>query len=128
MSAWIGSLRGVGKGISVRLLFFGDVVGRSGREVVRNHVPGLRGDLNIDFVIVNGENAAGGFGITRKICDEFFEAGIDVITTGNHVWDQREVFTFIDNEDRLCGRAITRRERRVEGWGCTIFRETERSW
>ena len=85
----------------MRLLFFGDVVGRSGREVVRNHVPGLRGDLNIDFVIVNGENAAGGFGITRKICDEFFEAGIDVITTGNHVWDQREVFTFIDNEDRL---------------------------
>ena len=85
----------------MRLLLFGDIVGRSGRDVVRTHVPRLRDELNIDFVIANGENAAGGFGITRKICDEFYGAGVDVITTGNHAWDQREIFTFIDNEDRL---------------------------
>tara|TARA_A100001037_G_scaffold12867_2_gene12012 strand:+ start:30268 stop:31083 length:816 start_codon:yes stop_codon:yes gene_type:complete len=85
----------------MKLLFFGDVVGRSGREVVVSHTPQLRKDLNIDFVIANGENAAGGFGITKKICGEFFDAGVDVITLGNHAWDQREVFTFIDNEDRL---------------------------
>lgn len=85
----------------MKLLFVGDIVGRSGREVVRTHIPRLRRDLGIDFVVANGENAAGGFGITRKICDEFFEAGVDVITTGNHAWDQREIFTFIDQEDRL---------------------------
>ena len=85
----------------MRLLFFGDVVGRSGRDVLRHQIPELRTRLNADFVIANGENAAGGFGITRKICDEFFAAGVDVITTGNHVWDQREILTFIDNEDRL---------------------------
>ena len=66
----------------MKLLFFGDVVGRSGREVVVSHTPQLRKDLNIDFVIANGENAAGGFGITKKICGEFFDAGVDVITLG----------------------------------------------
>lgn len=85
----------------MRLLLFGDIVGRSGRDVVRTHVPRLRDELNVDFVVANGENAAGGFGITRKICNDFFDAGVDVITTGNHAWDQREIFTFIDNEDRL---------------------------
>lgn len=85
----------------MKLLFVGDVVGRSGRKAVCEHVPALRERLNVDFVIANGENAAGGFGITPKICDEFFDAGVDVITTGNHVWDQKEIFTFIDNEERL---------------------------
>ncbi len=85
----------------MRLLFVGDVVGRAGRKVVREHVPALRERLKLDFVIANGENAAGGFGITREICDEFFDAGVDVITTGNHVWDRKEIFTFIDNEERL---------------------------
>ena len=85
----------------MKLLFVGDVVGRSGRKAVCEHVPALRERLNVDFVIANGENAAGGFGITPKICDEFFDAGVDVITTGNHVWDRKEIFTFIDNEERL---------------------------
>ncbi|HET6221834.1 MAG TPA: TIGR00282 family metallophosphoesterase [Dongiaceae bacterium] len=85
----------------MRLLFCGDIVGRSGREVVVEHVPRLRRELGLDFVVVNGENAAGGFGITEKICNELYEAGADVITTGNHVWDQRETMGFIDRHPRL---------------------------
>ena len=85
----------------MRLLFCGDVVGRSGREVVCEHLPRLRRELALDFVIVNGENAAGGFGITEKICNELYEAGADVVTTGNHVWDQREALEFAPREDRF---------------------------
>ena len=85
----------------MRLLFCGDLVGRSGREVVLQHLPELRRRLRLDFVVVNGENAARGFGITRKICDDLFEAGADVITGGNHSWDQREALAFIDSEPRL---------------------------
>jgi metallophosphoesterase (TIGR00282 family) len=66
-----------------------------------DHLPGLRERLALDFVVVNGENAAGGFGITEKICEEVFAAGADVITGGNHSWDQREALGFIDREPRL---------------------------
>ena len=85
----------------MRLLFCGDIVGRSGREAVEAHLPGLRKRLALDVVIVNGENAAGGFGITRKICDELFALGVDAISGGNHSWDQREALGFIDAEPRL---------------------------
>jgi metallophosphoesterase (TIGR00282 family) len=85
----------------MRLLFCGDLVGRSGRQVFIDHLPGLRERLALDFVVVNGENAAGGFGITEKICEEVFAAGADVITGGNHSWDQREALGFIDREPRL---------------------------
>lgn len=85
----------------MRLLFCGDIVGRPGREVVVAHLQRLRRDLALDFVVANGENAAGGFGITRKICDELFACGVDVISGGNHSWDQREVLGFIDSEPRL---------------------------
>ena len=85
----------------MRILFCGDVVGRSGREVLRDHVPRLRRELGLDFVIVNAENAAGGFGITKAICADLFTYGADVVTTGNHVWDQRETVGFIDAEPRL---------------------------
>jgi metallophosphoesterase (TIGR00282 family) len=85
----------------MRLLLCGDVVGRSGRAVVTAEVPRLRRELNLDFVIVNGENAAHGFGITDKICEEFYAAGVDVITTGNHVWDRREIISYIDGDPRL---------------------------
>ncbi len=85
----------------MHLLFLGDVVGRPGRDVVTEHLPRLRDELRIDFAVVNGENAAAGFGITRKICDELFDAGADVITTGNHVWDQKEALHFIADEPRL---------------------------
>ena len=85
----------------MNILFIGDVVGRSGREVVIERLPGLRQELGLDFVVVNGENAAGGFGITEKICKTFYAAGADVITTGNHVWDQREIIGYIGGDSRL---------------------------
>ncbi|MFB3103099.1 MAG: YmdB family metallophosphoesterase, partial [Alphaproteobacteria bacterium] len=82
----------------MNILFCGDVVGRAGRDVVIELLPDLRRRLALDFVIVNGENAAGGFGITEKICAELFELGVDVISGGNHSWDQREAIGFIDRE------------------------------
>lgn len=85
----------------MKLLFIGDIVGRAGRKVITEHLPSLRTQLGLDFVVANGENAASGFGITRKICDELFDAGVDVITGGNHSWDQREALSFIDDEPRL---------------------------
>ncbi len=85
----------------MRLLFVGDVVGRSGRAAVAEHLPGLVADLRLDFVVVNGENAAGGFGITEEICQDFIDAGADAVTTGNHVWDQREALVFIERQPRL---------------------------
>ena len=85
----------------MRLLFCGDIVGRPGRTAVLNRVPELRRRLALDFVIANGENAAGGFGITRAICEELFAAGVDVVTGGNHMWDQREALSYINDEPRL---------------------------
>ncbi|MEL6373560.1 MAG: TIGR00282 family metallophosphoesterase [Pseudomonadota bacterium] len=85
----------------MRLLFLGDLVGRAGRQAVVDAVPRLRDRHGFDFVVVNGENAAGGFGITPAICNNLFDAGVDVITTGNHVWDQRETLVHIEREDRL---------------------------
>ena len=85
----------------MRLLFLGDMVGKSGRTAVWQRLPGLIADFKLDFVIVNGENAAGGFGITEEIFRETIAAGADVVTTGNHVWDQREALTFAPREDRF---------------------------
>lgn len=85
----------------MRILFIGDIIGRPGRDVVGNELPGLRTTLAIDFVIGNGENAAGGFGLTRKVANELFATGVDVITTGNHWADQKEILSFIDDEDRI---------------------------
>ncbi len=85
----------------MRILLCGDVVGRAGRTVVCEHMPRLRRELDLDFVVVNGENAAHGFGITDKICEEFYSCGVDVITTGNHVWDRREIIRHIESDPRL---------------------------
>ena len=85
----------------MRVLFFGDIVGRAGREAVANYVPGLKEALKPDFTIINGENAAGGFGLTERVAEEIFAAGADVITTGNHVWDQREALSYIEREPRF---------------------------
>ena len=85
----------------MRILIFGDVVGRSRRDALCAQLPDLRKRLAADFVVVNGENAAGGYGITGKICAEFYAAGADAITTGNHVWDQRETLGYIDGDPRL---------------------------
>ncbi len=85
----------------MNLLFIGDIVGRSGRDLVRRHVRALAAHVEADLVIANGENAAGGAGITRDNTHEILGAGVDVITTGNHVWDKRETLEFIHNEPRL---------------------------
>ena len=85
----------------MKILFLGDVVGRSGRDGIQKHLPGLRTRLAVDFAVVNGENAAGGVGITDEIAREFYEAGADVVTTGNHVWDRREIIATIDRDKRL---------------------------
>ena len=85
----------------MRLLFLGDVVGRSGRNVVVDMLPKLRERYRLDFVVVNGENAAGGFGITEEILRDLLDAGADVVTGGNHSWDQREALVFIERHDRL---------------------------
>jgi len=85
----------------MRLLFLGDVVGRSGRNAVIERLPGLVADHRIDFVIVNGENAAGGFGITEEILRDLLGAGADVVTTGNHAFDQREALVFAERQDRF---------------------------
>lgn len=85
----------------MKILLCGDVVGRSGREAVINNLPRIRERLDPDFIVVNGENAAHGYGVTRKICEEFFALGVDAITTGNHVWKQREIIEWIDDERRV---------------------------
>ncbi len=86
----------------MRILFLGDVVGISGCSKIMNNLLGQIKKYKIDFVIVNGENAAEtGVGITKEICEDFFKCGVNVITTGNHVWDQKEIMNFIDKENRL---------------------------
>ena len=85
----------------MRIAVFGDVMGRSGRLGVIERLPGLRRDYGLDFVIVNAENAAGGFGVTARICEALFEAGADVLTTGNHAFDQRDDVDIFNHEKRL---------------------------
>ena len=85
----------------MKLLFIGDIVGRPGRDLIRRHARALAALHDADLVIANGENAAGGAGITRDNMLEILSAGVDVITTGNHVWDKRETLEFIGNEPRL---------------------------
>jgi len=85
----------------LNILVVGDVVGKSGRRVLLSNLPTLRVEQQIDFVVVNAENAAAGFGITRVIADELLAQDIDVLTSGNHIWDKREALDFIDQEPRL---------------------------
>lgn len=85
----------------MKLLVLGDVVGQSGRDAVKKQLPRLKKELMIDFAVVNGENSAGGFGITQAICKEYEAAGADCITGGDHIWDQKEVPAFISNYPKL---------------------------
>lgn len=85
----------------MRILFLGDIVGRAGRDAVIAAAPELRRRFELDLLIVNGENAAHGFGLTPKICKSLYEAGVDIVTTGNHVWDNREILTHIDDDPKL---------------------------
>ena len=85
----------------MRLLFLGDVVGRAGRNAVVEALPGLRRRWRLDFVVVNGENSAGGFGITEAILMDLLDAGADAVTLGNHAFDQKEALVFIERQTRL---------------------------
>ena len=85
----------------MRVLFLGDIVGRAGRRAGVDRLPRLVDELRLDFVVVNGENAAGGFGITEEIAQDLIDAGADAITLGNHSWDQREALVFIERQPRL---------------------------
>jgi metallophosphoesterase (TIGR00282 family) len=94
----------------LRILFVGDIFGRPGRTIVHERLPELQKQHGVDLTIANGENAAGGFGITPQIAEELFELGIDVITTGNHVWDKREIIDYLNsangNEASLARRVL----------------------
>jgi len=85
----------------MKVLFVGDVVGRNARNFVQKKIIELKAQLKLDAIIVNVENAAGGFGVTPLICEDFFNAGADILTTGNHIWDKREIISYISKNDRL---------------------------
>ena len=85
----------------MRFLICGDVVGNAGKEIIIKNVPLLRKNESIDFVIINGENSFNGFGITKEICEKFYSIGVDVITSGNHIWDHKKIMSFIDSDQRL---------------------------
>jgi metallophosphoesterase (TIGR00282 family) len=94
----------------VKILFVGDVFGSAGRHIVREHLPHLLETHDVDLLVVNGENAAGGFGITPSIAEEIFDLGAHVITTGNHIWDKREIFQYmsVPSDSHVRGRRILR--------------------
>lgn len=80
----------------IKVLFIGDIIGRIGRNITRNILPSLKAKYGINITIANGENAAGGFGLTQDVVNELFEMGIDVITTGNHIWDKKEIIPYFE--------------------------------
>ena len=85
----------------MRILMIGDVVGRLGRKAVKTLVPELRSELGLDLVIANGENAAGGFGLSLRTAEEMFSSGVDGITSGNHIWDQKEIIPYLDSDLKI---------------------------
>jgi len=85
----------------MKLLFIGDTVARAGREYVRDHLDGLKDEFEVDLTVLNCENVAAGFGVTPKIADEMLTWGIDVLTSGNHVWDRKEILGYLDTQERI---------------------------
>ena len=85
----------------MKVLICGDIVGRSGRQAIERELPFLKKNKKLDFVVANGENAANGFGITKKICEQLYSLGVDAITSGNHIWDQKEIIEYIETDQRL---------------------------
>ena len=86
---------------ATRILMIGDIIGKPGRVAVERELPGLRDERGIDFVTANGENLAGGMGLTESLANALFDAGVDVITSGNHIWDKREIYPFLDSSERV---------------------------
>ena len=109
----------------VNILFIGDVFGQPGREALLRWLPGFRDERAVDFVIANGENAANGAGITSKLALRLLGGGVDVLTTGNHVWRQKEVYSFLATDERIVrpanypagspGRGVTARPAAADG-------------
>jgi metallophosphoesterase (TIGR00282 family) len=85
----------------LNVLFVGDIIGRPARKAVAKHLPGLMAEHDVSFCVANAENAAGGKGLTRKVAAELYDAGVDVLTLGNHAWANKEIFDFIDEDDRV---------------------------
>lgn len=85
----------------MKVLFVGDIVGRPGRQLIRELLPSLKEEYQPDLVVANGENAAGGIGLTPATAAELLEAGIDVLTTGNHIWDKKEIMPYLDAEENV---------------------------
>lgn len=110
------------RGARVKILFIGDVVGKVGQKMIRDYLPRLRQRYKPQVVVVNGENAADGRGITEKIYKTFLSQGVDVITMGNHTWDNYEIYDFIDDAKQLVRPANYERNERVPGEGMRIIR------
>ena len=108
-----------------RILFAGDIVGGIGRRTLLTLLPSLRERLRPDFVVVNGENSAGGLGITPKIADQLFAAGVDVITLGNHTYRQRDIYPYLDAEQRILRPANFLRSQPGHGW-CVVAKDEVR--
>ena len=106
----------------VRILFAGDIVGGLGRRTLLTLLPSLRERLAPHFVVVNGENSAGGLGITPKIADQLFAAGIDVITLGNHTYRHRDIYSYLDDEQRILRPANFLRSQPGHGW-CVVAQD-----
>lgn len=106
----------------VRVLALGDIVGKPGRQAIKALLPKLKKELEVDFALANGENAAGGFGLTPEVAEELWAAGIDILTSGNHIWNKREIYPVLDRETRLLRPANYPPGAPGQGW--TIFRGT----
>ena len=106
----------------MKIMFVGDVVGRNGRRAFRKYTPQLREEKGIDVVVVNGENSAAGKGFTRKSLDELYQGGADIVTSGNHVWDKKDVLEFIDQEPFLIRPANYPGDAPGKGWCCYPFK------
>jgi hypothetical protein len=107
---------------SAKILFIGDVVGGLGKRVVLDLLPRLRDRFSPTFVVVNAENVAGGMGITPKLADQLFSGGVDVLTLGNHTYRRREIYAYLDQQDRILRPANFLRSQPGHGW-CVVTRD-----
>ncbi len=103
-----------------RVLMIGDIIGKPGRVAVEQVLPGIRDERGIDFVTANGENVAGGMGLTQSTAEALFDAGVDVITSGNHIWDKREIYPFLESSERVL-RPLNYGTHEVPGRGWGVY-------
>ena len=111
----------IGERLTLNILFLGDIVGKPGREILTMVLPDLCRERNIDFIIANGENMAGGKGVTREVADDLFKGGVNVLTGGNHTWQNRDSYSFIEEEGRLLRPANYPVDPNIPGRGFGVF-------